>query len=97
MTHSAKLIPEPQDFAMESFRKAFPIMAGCQVSDDGKKMTYNLGKCQFGSGLLWLKRARDIINNNNLPLTALTYENIAGYNFGNTTLFITYIKIIICK
>jgi len=90
MTHSAKLTPEPQDFAMEAFRIEFPVIARCWVSDDGKLMTYNLGKCQFGSGLLWLKRARDIINNNNLPLTALTYENIAGYNFGNTTLFITY-------
>jgi hypothetical protein len=57
---------EPQDEAMDAFRKLFKLVAGCNVSADGKVMTY---KMQTVAGAArWLSEAQAIITANQLPL-----------------------------
>jgi hypothetical protein len=59
---------EPQDIAMEQFRKVFRLVAGCQVSDDGLTMTYQLQS--VAGAARWLMNASAIITANKLPLKA---------------------------
>jgi hypothetical protein len=57
---------EPQDEAMDQFRKLFKLVAGCKVSDDGKVMVYQMQT--VASAARWLSDARSIITVNRLPL-----------------------------
>jgi len=61
-------IVEPQDIAMDQFRKLFPIVAGCIVSQDGRTMTYNLKSPLTAS--VWKISAMKIIATGSLPLAA---------------------------
>lgn len=79
-----KFIPQPQDFAMESFRQMFPAgFLRCFVYDDGRKMNY---KCiHLPAAMDNLKRAKEIISQQNLPLTAAVFSD-----YCNHILTITY-------
>jgi len=59
-------IVEPQDEAMDQFRKLYPLVAGCTVAKDGRTMTYNL-KAPITSSV-WEIAAKKIIAANCLPL-----------------------------
>ena len=59
-------VPQPQDIAMEDFRKAFRLVAGCHVSADGKVMTYEMQT--LPGAARWLSEAQKIITGNGLPL-----------------------------
>lgn len=67
---------EPQDEAMETFRKQFKLVAGCQVSADGKLMTYQL-KTMAGSND-FLRTANAIIIEEQLPLIARVVSVMKG-------------------
>ena len=60
--------PAPQDIAMEDFRKAFRLVAGCHVSDDGKMMAYQMQT--IPGAARWLSDAQAIITANQMPLKA---------------------------
>lgn len=59
---------EPQDEAMDEFRKLFKLVAGCKVSEDGKLMTYQMQTVPGAARLL--SEAKGIISVNRLPLDA---------------------------
>lgn len=59
---------EPQDEAMEAFRKQFKLVAGCQVSEDGKVMVYQMQT--LAGAARWMGEAQRIITANLLPLKA---------------------------
>jgi hypothetical protein len=59
---------EPQDEAMDMFRRNFRLVAGCRVSADGNKMRYSL-KTEKGAQD-WLSKAEGIIQSHNMPLEA---------------------------
>lgn len=64
---------EPQDLAMESFRKLFKLVAQCKVSDDGKLMVYQMQT--LAGAARWASEAQGIISVNRLPLDA----SVKGY------------------
>lgn len=57
---------EPQDEAMDAFRRLFKLVAGCKVSEDGKVMVYQMGT--LASSARWSNDARAVVNSNKLPL-----------------------------
>jgi hypothetical protein len=59
---------EPQDEAMDEFRKNFRLVACCFVSRDGKKMSYRL-KTEDRANI-WKINAGNTITSLNLPLIA---------------------------
>lgn len=59
---------EPQDLAMESFRKQFRLVAGCEVSKDGMTMRYQMQT--IAGAARWLSNANAIITANRMPLKA---------------------------
>jgi hypothetical protein len=65
---------EPQDLAMERFRQNFRLVAGCNVTSDGKLMIYRIK----GEAKEWLTKAQDIIKSGNLPLVAEIVSDITG-------------------
>lgn len=68
--------------ALTSFRRFFPL-DGFEIEG---QITYKL---KGRNGLLWLKTATNIINDNDLPLEAHTYSNVLGINYATTSLVIT--------
>jgi hypothetical protein len=68
LTHHMIDDVEPQDLAMEAFRKQFRLVACCEVSADGLTMRYQL-KTMSGANT-WLGHANSIIIANKLPLKA---------------------------
>lgn len=59
---------EPQDEAMDQFRKVFPLVCDCKVSEDGVLMTYQLKS--LSGAVNSLNDAERVINSNYLPLKA---------------------------
>jgi hypothetical protein len=59
---------EPQDEAMDQFRRLFKLVAGCNVSNDGKLMVYQMQT--LPGAARWLSDAQLIITANLLPLDA---------------------------
>lgn len=59
---------DPQDEAMDAFRKLFKLVAGCKVSEDGKVMVYQMGT--VASAARWASEAQATISCNRLPLDA---------------------------
>lgn len=59
-------VPQPQDLAMEDFRNAFRLVAGCRVSKDGKVMTYDFKTMSAAHS--HLSDANSIVIANKLPL-----------------------------
>lgn len=59
---------EPQDEAMEQFRKMFKLVAGCNVSEDGKVMVYQMQT--LAGAARWSSEAQATITANQLPLSA---------------------------
>lgn len=57
---------EPQDLAMEAFRNEFKLVAGCNVSQDGKVMVYQMQT--LAGAARWSNDAMAVINANRLPL-----------------------------
>jgi hypothetical protein len=53
---------------MDTFRKQFRLVAGCEVSKDGLSMRYQLKTVDGGA--VWLTNAQAIITANKLPLKA---------------------------
>jgi len=68
LTHHMIDDVEPQDEAMDQFRKLFRLVAGCKVSKDGRTMTYNLKSPLTAS--VWKISALKIIAAGSLPLAA---------------------------
>jgi hypothetical protein len=63
---NATAVIEPQDEAMDQFRRLFKLVAGCKVAEDGKVMVYQMGT--LASAARWSNDARAVINSNKLPL-----------------------------
>jgi hypothetical protein len=61
-------VVDQQDLVMDRFRKNFKLVAGCNVSEDGKVMTYQMQT--LAGAARWLSIAEGIISANRLPLTA---------------------------
>ena len=61
-------VVEPQDEAMDEFRKLFKLVAGCKVSEDGKVMVYQMQTLAGAARLL--SEAEGIVSVNKLPLDA---------------------------
>jgi hypothetical protein len=70
------VLPQPQDIAMEDFRKAFKLVAGCRVSKDGKVMTYGFKTTSAAHSSLI--DANSIIIANKLPLVAKVRSVMKG-------------------
>lgn len=81
-------IVEPQDIAMEDFRKQFFLVAGCEVSADGMVMTYQLNKMTGAN--TWLGHANSIIIANKLPLKAHIRSVMKGKETVRVELRIVY-------
>lgn len=80
--------PKSQDLAMEAFRKACRLVAGCKVSADGKLMTYNLKS--VADMTTWLACANSIIRTYNLPLMAKVQSRMKGAQVVSVELIIIY-------
>jgi hypothetical protein len=78
----------PQDLAMDDFRKQFKLVAGCEVSADGKMMTYQL-KSMWGAQE-WLSAANSIIIASNQPLVAKIRSVMKGKELVGVELRIVY-------
>jgi hypothetical protein len=65
---------EPQDEAMDCFRKHFHMVANCNVTGDGKLMIYRIK----GESTTWLNHAKNIIKTRNLPLIAELISDVCG-------------------
>jgi len=79
---------EPQDEAMEAFRNVFKLVAGCNVSVDGKLMTYQLKS--VSDMQTWLSCANSIIITHKLPLTAKVQSQMKGKEVIKVELRIIY-------
>jgi hypothetical protein len=88
LTHHMVDNVEPQDEAMDSFRRLFRLVAGCEVSKDGMRMTYQL-KAIDGAAV-WLSNANSIITTNKLPLAAGVKVKQKGKVVESVTLSIVY-------
>jgi hypothetical protein len=88
LTHHMIDDVEPQDLAMEAFRKQFKLVGGCEVSVDGTTMTYQL-KTIDGAGV-WLSNSNSIITANMLPLKASVKIRKKGAVVESVTLTIVY-------
>jgi hypothetical protein len=84
----AKTLPQPQDLAMEDFRKACRLVAGCKVSVDGKLMTYQLKS--VSDMTTWLSCANSIIITHKLPLMAKVQSVMKGKEVVRVELRIFY-------
>lgn len=80
--------PKPQDLAMEDFRKACRLVAGCKVSADGKLMTYQLKS--VSDMTTWLACANSIIMTHKLPLVAKVQSRMKGREVESVQLRIIY-------
>lgn len=80
--------PQPQDLAMEDFRKACRLVAGCKVSADGKLMVYDLKT--IADMNTWLACANGIIRTYNLPLIAKVESRMKGKEVVSVQLKIIY-------
>ena len=78
----------PQDIAMEDFRKAFRLVAGCHVSADGMVMTYDFSS--MSSAHSSLGDANSIIIANKLPLKAGVRSVMKGKEATTIQLRIVY-------
>lgn len=78
----------PQDLAMEDFRKAFRLMAGCHVSKDGMLMTYQFSSMSAAHSSL--SDANSIIIDGKLPLTAGVRSVMKGKETVSIKLRIVY-------
>jgi hypothetical protein len=79
---------EPQDEAMDAFRRLFRLVAGCEVSPCGKVMTYQL-KNMVGANT-WLANANSIIIAGKLPLKARIRSVMKGKEVVRVELRIIY-------
>jgi hypothetical protein len=82
---------EPQDEAMDQFRKKFRLMAGCRVSKDGKVMTYSFETMSAAHSCL--SGANSIIIANKLPLKAGVRSVMKGRELCMVQLRIVYTPI----
>lgn len=82
-------LPQQQDLAMEDFRKAFRLVAGCNVSLGGYLMTYQLKTT--ANMATWLACANSIIITHNLPLIAKIRPVMHGKEVVGVELRIIYI------
>lgn len=80
--------PQPQDIAMEDFRRACRLVAGCKVSQDGKMMVYDLKSVSNMN--TWLACANSIIRTHNLPLVAKVQSIMKGKEVVSVELRIIY-------
>lgn len=90
-THTHHMVDnevEPQDLAMDEFRKQFRLVAGCEVSEDGLRMTYQLQT--VAGAARWLSNANAIITANKLPLVAGVRAVKKGTETVSVTLNIVY-------
>ena len=78
----------PQDLVMDQFRKMFSLVAGCEVSADGKLMTYQMQT--IAGAARWLSNANSIITANKLPLSAGVRAMKKGTETVSVTLNIVY-------
>lgn len=81
-------LPQQHDLAMESFRKAFKLVAGCNVSVGGYLMTYQLKTT--ANMATWLACANSIIITHNLPLIAKIRPVMKGREVARVELRIAY-------
>lgn len=88
LTHHMVDNVEPQDEAMDQFRRMFKLVAGCNVSDDGKVMVYQMRT--VASAARWLSDAKSVINSKRLPLEAGVKAKMKGRVAESVTLVITY-------
>lgn len=79
---------QPQDEAMEDFRKACCLVAGCKVSADGKLMVYDLKTVADMN--TWLACANSIIMTHKLPLVAKVQSRMKGKEVESVQLRIIY-------
>lgn len=79
---------KPQDLAMEDFRRACKLVAGCHVSADGKLMTYQLKT--VSDMTTWLACANSIIITHKLPLVAKVQSRMKGKEVDSVQLRIIY-------
>jgi len=79
---------QPQDEAMEAFRKQFRLVADCKVLADGKLMTYQLKS--VSSMQTWLSCANSIIITHKLPLMAKIQSAMKGKEVVKVELRIIY-------
>lgn len=83
-----EVIPAPQDLAMEDFRKAFRLVAGCHVSEDGMIMAYQFET--MSAAHPHLSVANSIIIANKLPLKAGIQSVMKGKEVVTVQLRIVY-------
>jgi hypothetical protein len=83
-----KTFPQLQDLAMEDFRKAFRLVAGCKVSADGMVMTYDFTTMSAAHSSL--SDANSIIIANKLPLKAGVRSVMKGKEVVTVQLRIIY-------
>jgi hypothetical protein len=88
LTHHMVDNVEPQDEVMDSFRRMFRLVAGCEVSKDGMRMTYQLKT--LSGAVNWLSNANSIITANKLPLKAGVKQVKKGEVVESVTLIIQY-------
>lgn len=81
-------VVEQQDIAMEDFRKACRLVAGCNVSADGKLMVYD--PKTVADMNTWLACANSIIRTYNLPLIAKVQSRMKGKEVASVQLRIIY-------